>query len=591
MSREDKSINELSYLILLSLEGEISKTQFDRLQQLLRADPQARYAYHKLINVYLSVCDPENLMAMKGEKPQCIQNPTLLEAIAKADQDLAASLADHDTIDQVRQRAERQLHAFLAEQDQLRRFQERSIPVKTFDISFFLRQGMHRIERMFQFLVKATVGLAAVSLVLISLLGIFHHLHSQRVVAILGDTSHAQWDLAPDSNELRLGRLRLESGYARISMKRGADVLLQAPCAIELQSENQLFLENGTLYANVSPGVKGFTVETSISKIIDFGTEFGAQVGRDDNVEVHVFKGNVGVGVRTAKAYGLRNVSAGKAAVMDAHNNIQVYTLAERSKLFVRSLPTANPLGIPGKRVDLADIVGGGNGFGTGRLGDAIDLNSGLTMHYQHDFPVTIAKGYTLLPRLRFIDGVFIPDGEDTGRVVVSSTGLVFTGCPDTLGSHIGYLSNGAVFQQTGQAAVHPGQLRGRTYVTQEFPSIGMHANAGITFDLAALRELFMNRRIVRFSSLCGISETVVSYIQENDMGLDDLGATEFWVLVDGEIRFHRILMANPAESAAIAVDLAPSARFLTLMTTDTQGYNYFCWGMFAQPALELDKP
>jgi hypothetical protein len=62
-----------------------------------------------------------------------------------------------------------------------------------------------------------------------------------------------------------------------------------------------------------------------------------------------------------------------------------------------------------------------------------------------------------------------------------------------------------------------------------------------------------------------------------------------FWVLVDGRIEYSRELGTDPFESDQIDIPLNPSDRFLTLITT-THQENFYCWSMFAEPALELER-
>ena len=52
-------------------------------------------------------------------------------------------------------------------------------------------------------------------------------------------------------------------------------------------------LKRGKLTARVTERAKGFTVETPHATLVDLGTEFAADVDRDGNGEVHVFRGEV----------------------------------------------------------------------------------------------------------------------------------------------------------------------------------------------------------------------------------------------------------------------------------------------------------
>ncbi|MFC1766314.1 FecR domain-containing protein, partial [Planctomycetota bacterium] len=508
---------------------------------------------------------------------------------------LRKSSTDGDRVREIERYAKQKLDEFLREQHP-------ALPPLRTQPRWSLTETLEQLRDRVQILFRKTVTLTKVAVICLAVafLGLIvaFSIQAHRPVAIIADSTDAEWRSAKESEAvLYRGWHYLEAGYARIDMRKGAEVLLQAPCALELTSSNELYLESGSLCAKVPQRAQGFTVETSSSKIVDYGTEFGAMVGGDQQVEVHVFKGGVGVGTKAvAKALPLQKLSAGNAAVLSGNRNIQVRPLAERTRLFARSLPNEGALGIPGKRIDLADLVGNGNGFGTGQIGHGIDLSSGQFVPVQVIASNTKAEGYVSLPDVAFIDGVFIPDGAQTGKVTISSTGLVFEGCPDTRGHIRGYLINGAIFgggDQDIDNSVHFGALQGRTYGSKQLSSIGMHANAGITFDLDAIRRSVQDRHLARFTALGGISETAGHNFDGFYGDGDDRYrvTVDFWILVDGQVQFYRRLNAVPSEPAAIDVELPPSARFLTLMTTDSQTRTAHCWGMFAQPVLELAKP
>jgi hypothetical protein len=261
-----------------------------------------------------------------------------------------------------------------------------------------------------------TVFSAVAALVLV-LLGIADHIRSQRVVAELGNSLHARWAQMPDANGLRAGPLELREGVAEITLKQGARILVQAPCEFELLSPNRLELSGGSLTAFVPEQARGFRVITPQSEIVDFGTEFGVAVDSSLAYEVHVFKGRVGLEPDprqggTAKREDLRD---GQCALADAKGAIRTETLTQRPKRFLQEMPDIHQVGVPGKRLNLADIVGRGNGFGTGRIGGSPlrNLNQGTKIGW----PVNCVKlhaGQTIT-----IDGVVTPGEYDGAQPVV----------------------------------------------------------------------------------------------------------------------------------------------------------------------------
>jgi len=494
---------------------------------------------------------------------------------------------DADKVHKIKARAEQQLHAFLAEQEELNRSQS-SLPRASFNLYATSRAYATKLAILLNRV--ATIGLrtAICGVFALVILGGIHYWLTHRVVATLDDSSHAVWRVPRQEPQLRRGSMTLEQGYAHLTFKRGAKVLIQAPCTFELQSSNKMALENGSMTADVPSQAVGFRVQTLWATIVDYGTEFGLSTGQTDGTEVHVFAGNVRVG----DAASSQVATEGEAAHVDQAGRIGVKSLDDRPNLFVRHMPKAGScFGIPGKRLDLADVVGGGNGFGTGVLGRALDPSKNNTpLSYRAAILRSLPRntgnragsGFIGVEKLPFIDGIFVPNGSDQSTTV-TSTGLVFEDCPSTHGTYYDGIVFGAVFDDR---KVHAGRLAGHRYETPEQPSIGACANVGITFDLDSIRASMSNILISRFRAHCGISETLPDIQEETDYA--GVKVT-FWVLVDGRINYCRELGTDPFESDRIDIPLNAGNRFLTLITTTPQE-NLYCWSMFAEPALELER-
>jgi hypothetical protein len=435
-----------------------------------------------------------------------------------------------------------------------------------------------------------TIGVKAAicGVFVLVILGGIHYWLANRVVATLDDSAHAVWRIPRQEPQLRRGSMTLEQGYAHLTFRQGTKVLIQAPCTFELQSSNKMALESGSMTADVPAQAVGFRVQTPWATVIDYGTEFGLSAGQTNGAEVHVFEGNVSVGDATSSQF----ATEGQAVTVDQAGHIGLKSLDDRSNLFVRHMPKAGScFGIPGKRLDLADVVGGGNGFGTGVPGRALDPTKSYT---NFTFRETILRrplnnsgyragsGFIGIEKLPFIDGIFVPNGSDQSTTI-SSTGLLFQDCPDTHGTYYDGIVCGAVFDDR---YVHAGRLAGHRYETPEQPSIGACANVGFTFDLDSIRASMSNILISRFQAHCGISETLADIQEEKDYAQVKV---TFWVLVDGRVNYSRELGTDPFESDKIDITLNPDDRFLTLVTTTPQE-NLYCWSMFAEPSLELER-
>ncbi|MFC1766733.1 FecR domain-containing protein [Planctomycetota bacterium] len=352
-------------------------------------------------------------------------------------------------------------------------------------------------------------GLAALVLVI---LGFVEYVRSQRVVAELSDSVHAKWQVAPEEPELRRGYLELQEGFAQIDFKSGATAVLQAPCQLRLESSRSLFLEGGTLAVKVTEPKQGFLVHTHHGTVTDLGTEFGV-VANAGQLETHVYDGKVALKQATIGKQ-RSNVKSklleeGQAAGIDSTGGIVPIDFS--AKQFTRSLPETVPFGMPGKRIDLSDVLVGGSGFGTGDRNQMVQITTGVVSDIDYtttNQPLKEARGY-VAPTLVGVDFLFIPDGG-LGPVKTSSAGHTFDSCPDTGGNGFDFVSNTRMVRHI-PGATAAATLQGREYGTRENPVISLHANLGITFDLEAIRSMHVGTQIQRFTALCGLSEAAVA--------------------------------------------------------------------------------
>lgn len=413
-------------------------------------------------------------------------------------------------------------------------------------------------------------------------------------VATLSESMDAKWS-DPDRqvrDGLRLVThskpLWLREGFATIDYDSGGRVVLEAPAEFEILRENQISLHYGRLYAIIPPEAVGFTVDTAHVKIVDLGTEFGAKVDLDGAAEVHVIQGRTmlisGAGGKSAIE---QTLLQGQARAVTSAGELRDICL--KREAFVRLFePRSRFVWKGAEAVDLADIVGGGNGFGSGKIEHGIDPLTGkpvtcITPRYS----IRGSGRYEAVTDSPYIDGVFVPDGGE-GPIAVSSRGDRFEGCPDTNGEFWTEITNGGQLSDPVELSSPQFGLQGRQVGTAQRPAIFMHANLGITFDLQAIRETLPRLRLTEFTALAGISEN----------GPRRMPYADFRVLVDGEERFCRA-GADGSGVYPVSVSLRESDRFLTLMVTDggeerslkIDGVSYVLdgdWGLFAEPRLRI---
>lgn len=117
-------------------------------------------------------------------------------------------------------------------------------------------------------------------------------------VAVLTRGVNLEWEAGTTAHApgaaLSPGWLKLKSGLAQIEFYQGARVLVEGPAAIRLQSSGEAECTSGKLMAQVPEQAHGFRINTPKGSVTDLGTEFGLNI-KDNNAEVHVFKGSVAV--------------------------------------------------------------------------------------------------------------------------------------------------------------------------------------------------------------------------------------------------------------------------------------------------------
>ncbi|MGJ8724446.1 MAG: LamG-like jellyroll fold domain-containing protein [Roseibacillus sp.] len=89
------------------------------------------------------------------------------------------------------------------------------------------------------------------------------------------------------------GRIELFEGMAQIDFYSGAVLIVEGPARLDLQNPKRAKLEYGSLRGKIPPPAKGFSVETPFFDIINDHSEFGIQVSKEGQGEVHVLSGSL----------------------------------------------------------------------------------------------------------------------------------------------------------------------------------------------------------------------------------------------------------------------------------------------------------
>jgi ferric-dicitrate binding protein FerR (iron transport regulator) len=409
---------------------------------------------------------------------------------------------------------------------------------------------------------------------------------AKEAVAILTDAMGARWSDAADTMKaggefFNTDSMRsLLSGFINIQFYCGSRILIEGPAEFKLPDTNKLVLRNGRIYVKVPLQATGFIVDTPNARIVDLGTEFGIEVDKAGNSDVQMFKG-----MATLIPGRKRKTGEGRLLLTDQALQVnqagEVRDIRLEQKSFVRKISSRMGLAWRGEPLNLADILGGGNGFGKVVWPMAIDPASGFVGYgeiYNRGGKRVGKRGYFPVPEFPCVDGVFVPD-KDQGPLIVSSDGLIFNECPDTTFNCWTYITN------QPQLAVREvlrfsARFNDRIFGTPETPGIYMHTNAGMTFDLDVIRATLSDFVLKTFTTTCGIVE-----------GEDLANRAGFLVLVDGEKRgqFHAV-SDSMGRYGDIIVPLKEGDHFLTLITVDDGDDIDHDWTLFGLPYLTIEE-
>ena len=553
--------NRLNELILLHLQGDNTPHQLQQLAECLNEDAQAVDLYVEYMMQYAALYQPGSIMLKEGsgESSPSVLDTSLWEALSLY---------------------EKEAPSIQIPQEKPPRELIHGISYPPGDKRKISKLGM------FFLIVNAA------AMVFLVLFARFAPPKSGIAVATLHDSINARW---ADTNPLMRSGTRLKTGSGLLLLHEGlatlvfdndTRIVMEGPAEFQILTNDQIKLNYGRLYAVVPPEAYGFQVTTPDAKIIDLGTEFGVQQDMHGNTELHVVKG------KTSLVSGIRGnrinayVEAKDAKRLDAGTG-RIETIAYNERLFVRRIDSDTNFIWHGQTtLDLADIVAEGNGLGTGRPTARIHPAKGYTDE-QNIVIYALSNAYFPLPSNPFLDGIFVPNGRT--KQSVSTRGDVFDECPKTSGLYsVDLVANPE--PELFLTSLRKGtiQFDGQIYGNRHRPCIVMHSNLGLTFDLETIREVYKSD-ITAFTSKIGIADLEEPYPCNVD----------FWVLVDGQVRYSLQQYKEKGQLTEIRITINPTDRFLTLATTDggdsDDPASFYTraiscdWGVFVEPALELE--
>ena len=120
---------------------------------------------------------------------------------------------------------------------------------------------------------------------------IYSYLQKPETLATLVSNENAAWESSlptTTGSSLAKGIMKLKSGVATIRFSSGAEVTLEAPSEIELETAMKGKLLSGNAIVNVPESAHGFILATPSGYAVDHGTAFGVSV--IENGQVSDFK-------------------------------------------------------------------------------------------------------------------------------------------------------------------------------------------------------------------------------------------------------------------------------------------------------------
>lgn len=557
MDKMNPKSYEAVRILVRHMDGSSTPEDFQRLESLVRTDPEARRVYFEYI--MMAVCMREKKIFTSRQLHD--------ESRRSFDPDLWATLLEEEKNAPVVQL-------------------QKTPPPAPVPVPHDHKHTARQINK----LSLAAAILSAAALIFIIAYTNVTSLRTIEPVAEVIDTYNAVWQdasQAPRKGSVLYNtdpRQKLLSGLVKVRFNTGAEVIIEGPAFYACKAPDQMTLSRGKAFAHIPLSASGFMINTPASKIIDLGTEFGVEIDDQGNSLVQMYKGKASLiwGRRGNNLQNLTLTENNAAKVTAATSRLE--TIAYDETAFVRKFDSKQNLSWRGQSLSLADLVGGGNGLTGGSPDTGIRWDNGRFASLDDYYPDRTAAGPTGFIPVRqspFIEGVFIPNGSN-GPIAVADRDTILWDAPVSDGRVCYNVHNSGTLIRNG--VKHIQKFDGRLCGTPENPVISMHANAAITFNLEEIRRFYGNAPLTAFTAFCGYSETVLKYAGEKTMA-------DFYVLVDGQERFARADMTPYEQPCPIDIKLAPTDRHLTLITTRGDGdHTSFDWCLFAQPKLHFDK-
>ena len=557
MTQEEKK--QYGKMILLALDGLMDEKQFAEFDKKLREDAAFRRYYLEFMSINSSLNAIDKFPVRRFSDDSFIDSEIL------------------------------NLFAEIESSSPKISLPEESEPILKEEIGKFAAKE-HKTNKFF----KVYNGLVSVAAVLLLLFILYAHIFPPKYSVPVGtivDQIGVKWNNSSvkltNGEELLTNQppYSIEKGIVKISYHQGVDVLIEGPAEFQILTEDRIGLKRGKAYSVVAKEGTGFSVYTDNAKVIDLGTEFGVFADSNGDTSIHVIKGKTMLVAGNESDTVSLPIEKGYAKCVQGDKKT-ITDISYEDELFVREIDSENEFIWRGRNyICLADVVGGGNGFGGGKKDYGFDIVTGKLRKYtyiENIFDQT--NKYILAEDSKYVDGLFVPNGKAENSVI-TSTGVVFNNFPATTGEAWGGVFNGS-FHGSSTTIKHNFTINGREYgYLPGQAAMALHSNKGITFDLDAIRKDIGGFNLRDFTANVLVSETSLKYVEEGHTNKID-----FYVIIDGQQRYLKTDISPLTGQVQVNVPIQPEDRFLTLVTTENEDIAAHDWCFLKEPRINLDQ-
>lgn len=377
----------------------------------------------------------------------------------------------------------------------------------------------------------------------------------------------------------------LEGGAVQLRYLSGARIVLKGPVHFEVTGQASGRLIRGQFSGEVTKG--DFSLEVPGAKIIDLGTAFGVTVDESDTSNVFVFDGEVSLASNDqGKTSSSLNLTEGMSATVGRDGKIVESDKGEASRVVREVLlhKTTDDT----DELSAVDII---NSFDSTRveLSKVIDPVEGGDN--QQPWLLPYGPGdrsgtgkYEVTSWHDTIDGVFIPSSNGLD-VQIDSAGS-FVDLPENNGK-----TWGPIWSRRCLPNIAPNWKQNDFWGTETLPilidrlerakhgMVGIHANAGITFDLQAIRKA-TDRNLGSFATVVAnvsnLKDRMLTGHRPHDYKRGKRYSADLRLYIDGVLRESRLDFSRDDGEQTMTIDLGVDDRFLTIVSTDGRSGNAY---------------